>query len=262
MIAFKKITGGLSLALLTLSVMGQDLSVGSISKVDDPGNSDLRFINKNIPPERLVWLDHSILSLPQKGNMNSLAMQKNGAGISNTFHQVNLINTQEEKIFLNYSHMKQDQTEVHLTSSSQENEPFFKNRRNVYSAMWAFASLNYIYADLVGVMDVNKLLQYQTGVVEGLKITPEFLTVAAGFMQIPIANVVLPHIIKNEKTLRWVQIVSGAFMSVVQSGTLFLGKPAPYYVLFSAFEIAATTYITIDAIKWKPNSKKQKVTLD
>ncbi len=75
-------------------------------------------------------------------------------------------------------------------------------------------------------------------------------------MQIPIANVFLPHLIKNERTLRWVQIASGTIMTLVQSGTLFVGKPTPYYALLSAFEIAATTYITIDAIKWKPKTKQ------
>lgn len=147
--------------------------------------------------------------------------------------------------------------DIHV--SLEETEPFLKNRRNLYSSMWAFASLNYLYADLVGIMDKNKLVQYQTGVVEGIKITPEFLTVAAGFMQIPIANVFLPHIIKNEKTLRWVQIASGTVMTLVQSGTLFVGKPTPYYALFSAFEIAATAYITLDAIKWKAKSNKKKL---
>jgi len=131
-----------------------------------------------------------------------------------------------------------------------------KNKRNIYSSLWTFASLNYLYADLVGIMDKNKLLQYQTGVVEGLAITPEFLTVAAAFMQIPMANVFLPQLIKDEKTLRWVQIASGTVMTLVQAGTLFVGKPTPYYALFSAFEIAATTYITVDAIRWKPKKNQ------
>lgn len=147
---------------------------------------------------------------------------------------------------------------INLEFLDQEDEPFFRNRRNVYSSLWAFTSLNYLYADLVGLMDKNKLLQYQTGVVDGVKITPEFLTMAAGFMQIPLANVFLPQVIKNERTLRWVQIASGAVMTMVQSGTLFVGKQAPYYVLFSAVEIATTSYITIDAIKWKPNAAKRK----
>jgi hypothetical protein len=179
----------------------------------------------------------------------------------NSSNRRNQLTYGKEDALLNRPSLNLNPSTVELGFSLQEKEPFLKNKRNVYSSMWAFASLNYIYADLVGVMDKNKLIQYQTGVVNDVKITPEFLTVAAGFMQIPIANVFLPHIIKNEKTLRWVQIASGTIMTLVQSGTLFVGKPTPYYALFSAFEIAATAYITIDAIKWKPNSKN-KVVID
>jgi hypothetical protein len=137
----------------------------------------------------------------------------------------------------------------------EENEPFFKNKRNLYSSMWAFASLNYIYADLISLMDKNILSQYQTGVVNSIKITPNFLATAAVFMQIPLANVFLPQVIKNERTLRWVQIASGTVMTLVQASTLFVGKPTPHYAVFSALEIAATTFITIDAIKWKPKKR-------
>lgn len=125
------------------------------------------------------------------------------------------------------------------------------NRRLKYSSLWAFASLNYLYADLVGLMDMNLLSQYQMGVVNGIEMTPEFLTFAAAFMQIPLANVFLPHIIKNDKSLRWVQIICGAIATIVQGATLFVGKPTPYYILFSAFEISTTAYIVIDALKWK-----------
>lgn len=149
-----------------------------------------------------------------------------------------------------------------LQSSLEENEPFFKNKRNLYSSMWAFASLNYIYADLTGLMDKNILSQYQNGVVNGTKITPNFLGVAAVFMQIPLANVFLPQVIKNERTLRWIQIASGTLMTLVQAATLFVGKPTPHYVVYSAFEIAATTFITFDAIKWKAKSNKKPLMLD
>ncbi len=130
------------------------------------------------------------------------------------------------------------------------------HKRKLYSGLWTYASLNYLYADLVGLMDANVHAQYEAGIVDGTVISPEFLTVAAGFMQIPIANVFLPHFIKNENTLRWVQIVSGSIMTLVQTATLFVGKPTPYYAVFSAFEIAATAYITIDAIKWKTKKSK------
>jgi hypothetical protein len=104
-------------------------------------------------------------------------------------------------------------------------------------------------------MDKNILRQYQNGVVKGTEITPGFLTIAAGFMQIPLSNVFLPQVIKNERALRWVQIASGTVMTLVQASTLFVGKPTPYYVLFSAIEIGTTAYITIDALRWKAKGK-------
>jgi hypothetical protein len=144
-----------------------------------------------------------------------------------------------------------------LMLSQQNNKNMSSNRRIKYSSLWAFASLNYLYADLVGLMDVNLLSQYQTGIVNGVEITPGFLTGAAAYMQLPIANVFLPHVIKNEKTLRWVQIISGSIATLVQGATLFVGEPSPYYILFSAIEMGATAYITIDAIKWKPGRNRK-----
>jgi hypothetical protein len=141
---------------------------------------------------------------------------------------------------------------------SLNNDNFFAtNRRNIYSSMWAFASLNYLYCDLVAFMDKDLHAQYHAGVVDGTNITPQFLTGAAVMMQIAIMNVFLPQIIKNDKTLKWVQIASGIAMTLIQSATLFVGTPTPYYATFSALEIATTTFITINALKWKTNSKKQ-----
>ena len=162
-----------------------------------------------------------------------------------------------ENSFINPSASYLDAPAFSSNLALEPKEPFFKNKRNLYSSLWAFASLNYLYADLVGLMDHHVLNQYSTGTVEGIDITPKFLTVAAAFMQIPLANVFLPHIIKNDKALRWVQIISGSIMTTVQTSTLFIGKPSPYYALFSSFEIAATTFITVDAIKWKPKPHKK-----
>ena len=105
---------------------------------------------------------------------------------------------------------------------------FDRNRRFIYSSLWAFVCLNYLYCDLVGFMDKNMLVQYQSGAVNGMKITPQFLTLAAAYMQIPLANVFLPHVIKNDRTLQWVQIISGLITTLVQSATLFDGKPTPF----------------------------------
>ena len=141
-------------------------------------------------------------------------------------------------------------------SFTQNTRNMTSNKRLLYSSLWTFTSLNYIYADLMGVMDVNLLTQYQTGTVNGVEVTPEFLAFAAAYMQLPLVNVFLPHVIKNDKVLRWVQIISGSIATLVQAGSLFVGKPTPYYILFSAIEIGTTAYIVFDALKWKPSIRK------
>jgi hypothetical protein len=153
------------------------------------------------------------------------------------------------------NHAMQNQNSPKMKKSFFNSDWYNKNRRNIYSSLWAYASLNYLYADIVQFMDKNEHLKYHTGTVNGFEMTPGFIAGSAAFMQIAIANVVLPQVIKNDRTLRWVQIASGTIMTLVQSATLFVGEPTPYYVVFSGFEIAATAYITIDAIRWKSKRK-------
>jgi len=141
--------------------------------------------------------------------------------------------------------------------SQNQQSSILPNRRFKYSSLWTFVCLNYLYADLVGLMDANYLNQYVTGIVNGIEITPGFLAAAGVYMQIPLINVFLPHVIKNDKILRWVQIISGSIATLVQGATLFVGNPALYYILFSAIEMGVTTYITIDAIKWKVGKKEK-----
>ena len=159
---------------------------------------------------------------------------------------------------INNSFINNNINNTAMKTSFRNSEWYNKNRRNIYSSLWAFASLNYLYADLIQFMDKDEHLKYHTGTVNGFEMTPGFLAGSAAFMQIAIANVFLPQIIKNDRTLRWVQIASGTIMTLVQSATLFATKPTPYYMVLSGFEIAATAYITFDAIKWKPKQNKVK----
>ena len=201
---------------------------------------------KNTPQSVLYASSNSITTAESTNNSTSGKLNKSS---------INQLDKENLRRDISANHF---QTNISTESTIIEKEPFLRNRRNVYSSLWAFASLNYLYADLVGFMDAQVHQEYHTGTVNGLEMTPSFLTIAGAFMQIPIANVFLPQVIKNERTLRWIQIASGSIMSLVQAGTLFAGPPTPYYVLFSAVEIAATTYITIDAIKWKPLAKKKR----
>lgn len=49
------------------------------------------------------------------------------------------------------------------------------------SVLWLFASLNYLYCDVIGLMDSNLLNQYVTGVVNGMSLTEMFFILRFDF---------------------------------------------------------------------------------
>ena len=118
------------------------------------------------------------------------------------------------------------------------------------STLWLFATLNYLYADVVGLIDPQLLNQYLTGSVDGIEITQGFLFGAAVLVEIPIVMVLLSRLLTH-KVNRWANIVAGSIMTVVQFSTLFIGSsPTAYYVFFSIIEIATTLYIVWSAWQW------------
>src|SRR5215216_3609962 len=118
------------------------------------------------------------------------------------------------------------------------------------STLWIFALLNYLYCDVVGLMDPELLQQYLTGNVGGIHITQGFLLSAAILMEIPISMVFLSRILKYGAN-RWANIIAGGIMTMVQSSTLFFGSaPTSYYIFFSVIEITCTALIVVLAWKW------------
>jgi len=69
-------------------------------------------------------------------------------------------------------------------------------------------------------------------------------------MMIPFSIVLLSWIFKYRAN-RWVNIISGAFMTVFLTVTLFVAVPTMYYAFFSAIEIACTLFIVGYAWKWR-----------
>lgn len=118
------------------------------------------------------------------------------------------------------------------------------------STIWIFATLNYLYCDLLGLMDTESLRQYIEGSINGITITPEFLLGAAVLVEIPMAMVLLSRILKYRLN-RWTNVIAGLIMTVVQIGTLFVGKSTGYYIFCSVLEIAATASIVWIAWNWK-----------
>ena len=115
------------------------------------------------------------------------------------------------------------------------------------SIIWTFATLNYLYCDVVTLMDSSKLRGFLAGSVGGLDISQQFLLAAGALVEVPMAMVLVSRLATGRANVI-ANVVAGLFMTVVQLGTLLAGKPAPYYLFFSAIEIAATAAIVAVAL--------------
>jgi len=113
------------------------------------------------------------------------------------------------------------------------------------STLWVFATLNYLYCDVIAVMDPIKDVPVQ--------LTQGFLLGASILMEIPIAMVLLSRILKYRAS-RWANIIAGTIMTAVQIVSLFVGTPTMYYIFFSAIEITCTALVVWYAWKW-PNTE-------
>lgn len=124
-----------------------------------------------------------------------------------------------------------------------------KTKREILSALWIFVTLNYLYCDLMGLMDANLLKQYLNGNVDGLAINETFLLYAAFLMELPIAMVVVSKIV-NKTANCWANIVVGSIKTSVMIATLFIGTPTKYYLFMASIEIATTLFIVGYAFNW------------
>jgi hypothetical protein len=125
-----------------------------------------------------------------------------------------------------------------------------RDRASTLSTLWIFAALNYLYCDVVSLMDRKLLAGYLVGNVGGLHITSGFLVGAAALVEIPMAMVLVSRVAKYP-TNRWANVVAASVMTVVQAVTLFVGSTAVYYLLFSIIEIACTAFIVWYAWTWR-----------
>jgi hypothetical protein len=118
------------------------------------------------------------------------------------------------------------------------------------STLWIFVALNYLYCDVVSLMDPELLPQYLRGNVNGLELTPGFLLGAGILVEIFIAMVLLSRVLPYRAN-RWANIAAATIMTAVQLATLFAGVPALYYLFFSVIEIATTVLIVWFAWNWR-----------
>ncbi|MGL5888272.1 MAG: DUF6326 family protein [Bacteroidia bacterium] len=121
--------------------------------------------------------------------------------------------------------------------------------KELLSTLWIFLLFNYLYCDLMGLMDSHYLKQYLSGKVEGMEINETFLLYAAILMEIPMIMILLSRLL----TKKWnalTNIVAGTLKTAVMVVTLFVGSVSIYYGFFAAIEIAGTVFIVAYCSRW------------
>ena len=128
--------------------------------------------------------------------------------------------------------------------------PAAVDARTLLSTLWIFATLNYLYCDVLGLMDPKLLPGYLAGNVQGIQIDQGFLLSAGVLVEIPIAMVLLARVLPYGAN-RWANIAAATVMTAVQVATLFVGSLSAYYAFFSALEIGCTAFILWYAARWR-----------
>lgn len=127
--------------------------------------------------------------------------------------------------------------------------------RALVGALWLFATLNYLYCDVLSMHDKTYLDALLSGSVNGLVFTQSALLAASVLMTIPMSAVLISRIAPHALA-RWFSVVAGVIMTAVQVGTMGIGAaPTLHYVYFSAIEIAVTAFIAWYAVaRWRIDS--------
>jgi len=128
------------------------------------------------------------------------------------------------------------------------------DRKQLFSTLWVVAVLNYLYCDVMSLMDANLLRQYLTGTVEGIHMTQGLFLGAAVLMEVSISMVLLSRLLPYRAN-RFANMGAGVLTTVVQAATL-IGTPTMYYIFFSVVEIGCTLAIFVLALRWKENAEQ------
>lgn len=110
--------------------------------------------------------------------------------------------------------------------------------------LWIFATLNYVYADVVTLFDKSIFTNLNQGALFG----------SAILVETAIAMVLLSRILPY-RVNRWANIVVGLINTLAVLVSLFVATPHAYYVFFAVIEIATTITIIWLALRW-PNPEK------
>jgi len=128
------------------------------------------------------------------------------------------------------------------------------DRRVILSILWIFLSVNYIFCDVLSIMDPGFFKLLMSGGGESVnQINQGLLLGFAILVEIPFAMIVLSRLL-NYRANRWANIIAGSFMAVIQLLSIIDDKVTLHYIFYSVIEIGCNSFIVWYAWKWsKPD---------
>lgn len=119
-------------------------------------------------------------------------------------------------------------------------------RTQLIPLLWAMICLNMVFADVLSIYLPGTVSQIQSGVIEGVTMTPMLLLVAAALIQMCTAMIVLSFALPR-RISRIANLIAAplAILFVVGGGSL-----APHYLLLAGVEVIALLIIIRLAWTW------------
>ena len=123
------------------------------------------------------------------------------------------------------------------------------NKKVLFSTLWIFVTVNYIFCDVFTLFHSESLKQLMTGEMGGMEINRKFLLGFSILMEMPMVMIVLSRIL-SYKSNRLANIIVALIMTIVQAGTLFTADNTMHYIFFSIVEVGTTSFILYSARNW------------
>ena len=123
------------------------------------------------------------------------------------------------------------------------------NKKVLFSTLWIFVTVNYIFCDVFTLFHSESLKQLMTGEMGGMEINQSFLFCFSILMEMPMVMIVLARIL-SYKSNRLANIIVALIMTLVQAATLFTDDNTLHYIFFSIVEVGTTSFILYSAWNW------------
>lgn len=120
-------------------------------------------------------------------------------------------------------------------------------KQDLLTTLWVFVLINILFADIFGFMLPGSIAELMTGTVDGIKITTNFMFLAAIINEIPILMILISKFM-NRKPSRILNIIFAAFTIVYIVGGASFNI---VYYFFATVEIIALLAVIRTALKWK-----------